>query len=446
VLAEAVQVSGSIVAYAQLVAAFSSITIGTTLIDGWGRKPMMCLCFVSQVIEGSINIIIVFTGLNISQAQPLFFAAVTVAGLFNTMAASGAVMAVDGSVPDSQDRLFRLMCFTMMRGGATIVAQLANIVVLSFQVEDYSAIWPIYVPVVFCEMMAAFFLLIETKPKDLDGEHKGGVCAACAKTGDSIRTAFEIVLTDTKLLVGTICGAVGAAGLGAVGILFPVWAASVLGLSQAESAAFGAAGQVGSVIGSLLSLPIAGRIGSIPTYTLSVCLVIIACGLVSTANFPAYVVGATIASPMGLGMQGPVAQLVLSSRVAAENLGKFFSANGLLTLLMSAATVFVISNYWIAIDTTGKTDEEIQKELFRRIQLAFWGCMILQAFCVSCVICSWGWNYQGAAAESGGKEGAYPTYKLTKTGSRLIDEDTIHKKRTASLLNLEEKSAPNIML
>merc|ERR1711920_862982 len=115
---------------------------------------------------------IVFAGLVIDQAMFYIFAVETLASLFNTMGAAGPSMLVDGTVPDSRDRLFRLMCFTVMRSVAGVISNITNIVLLSLYIEDYSVVWPFYVPVVFCEMTAAFFLLVETKPKELEGEQK----------------------------------------------------------------------------------------------------------------------------------------------------------------------------------------------------------------------------------------------------------------------------------
>merc|ERR1712045_224495 len=181
-----------------------------------------------------------------------------------------------------------------------------------------------------------------------------------------------------------------------------------------------------------------------PTYVVSQTLIIIGMLLVSVGDLTTYILGAPILLPLGLGMQGPVVPTILSSRVAPENAGKFFAGNSLMQLLGNAVCVYVITNFWLNV--APQPDGSHLPEQIFRMTTAWYGGAVAYLCCVIMMVVTFGINYQGSAAEHGGERGAFPTYKTdTRSGSRVIDEDAIQKKRTQSLLELGAMKGGQVM-
>jgi len=392
---------------------------------------MVVLCFFAQFCEGATYIPVTQLKLTLTQAMPWIYLDLAIGSMFNTYYASTSAMAVDGTIPDSHDRFFRTMITTSMKTVAGVVAQLTNIYILSYRLEDYSPIWPIYICVVAFEMCLAYCCLMETKPtatkyKDMTA------CTALRNGCKEIHAAWEVCTSDAKLRIAVLALAVAQAGVATTLNVLPNFAFYVVGLQPATISAGGTLSFSVAIFAGFLSYGCARCIGNIKTYYLSQLLFVCSLFGLSTGTEQAYWLWGCIGLAIAFGMQIPPLSTVMTSRVAPENLGKFFAGSGLIVLLTQGVTVFAITNFWLNVER-----EQLKEVLPRRLVQAWYGSACTIALSAFIVFLGYGCSYEGAAAESDPKRGVVPSYKTGNSGSRIIDEYTIQQKRTASLLNLQ---------
>lgn len=355
----AYRVIGSIASFSLMGAMLSSLFFGATFIDSWGRKPMILISFTAQVLNCLCYCILVFSGSDLLSNFTWWF--LTIGALFasclNTFASAAGAMVVDGTPPDSNERSTRLVVFTVLRSVATIFNTISTFALLSLRLTSYATVWPIFGCVLGMQVLISAFLLIETKP-NLPGAEKKKL-SWCATSRREISAMFEICTSDRKLHTGIWCAAVGGAFFGVSLGMSPNWMILVLKLDAATSSLGGAYGAFFSVLGSGVSGPICIKWSQLKCLYLAQFLTIIGFGLIPLGP----VLGESLGMPslagiffwvgvgpflaFGVGLSAPALFALLSSRVAPENQGKFFSGLGFVTLLLSTIFIYGWTQYLV---------------------------------------------------------------------------------------------------
>jgi len=353
VIFSAYQVIGSVVSFSTAGAMLATLFFGAAFIDSWGRKPMMLISFLAQILNTITNMVVTYSGLDIR--SPLVFGFISFGALcascLNTFAGAAGAMTVDGTPPDSTERSTRLVVFSVLRSLATVFNVAVTYVVLVVRLESYAALWPVYCAVLCCQLLLASCLLVETKPIMPEAATKPTCCQVVRR---EILAMFEICTADNRLHAGIWCAAVGGSMFGVSLSMASNWVTLVLGLDAATASLGGAWGSLWTIVGSGLSGPICIKCGQLKCLYIAQCLTILGFAAIpwgailpQTLANVAFWVGVGPGLAMGIGLSGPAFLSLTSSRVAPENQGKFFSGLTLVTLFLSTVLMYLWTQFLI---------------------------------------------------------------------------------------------------
>lgn len=355
VVAAATALGGRMSSVACLCGLIAQVVVGSALVDTWGRRPVMLLGLVSNLV---LTALIFISSLGGNAAfVPLVFTGIVLCSLTNAFPAASLSMASDISQGTVERGLGYNAIFAVQHVGIA-AAFAAGFFVLACNLTDYSRVWAVVLvfSVLACGM--SWLLLPETL--------KTGEKAALLKKAQpqtlwgSTAAAFNIVWQDTFLRRSFVLDFFRTMALIGALHITGSYAISVIGLTQAVASLAGVVGPASRIVGSVWASWFLKKFGPWPTFFIGEALVPlgqIAVG--AAAHLPAsaaylYWTG-WLLQGFGAGMATSSHLAIVSVRVPDENEhGKLFSAFSFMGTIASMVGMLV----WTNVLFTRKSMEE----------------------------------------------------------------------------------------
>lgn len=392
---------------------FGASTVGTAFIDSWGRKPMMQLSQMSTVMFTGLFAFLAWSSYLWDDVSWSIYAVCLLNAMINTFVPASGAMVTDGTEPDSIDRTNGMVGSAIVGGLAVGFAGVVAAYIVSLRLLNYTWLWAGYSFWLIFLTVLCGFVLIETKP-ELSEEDLAARPSICQLAISEVKSSWGIATSDRKLMWGIIIsswqGALIIVALQSVGS----WGALYTRLSPAVIALVGPLGSICSLFGVASASMIARRYSAITSIYLSSVVTVVGTFffylgyLLPDFKLASFWIAVAIVS-LGLGLMGVATPLLLSSRVAPENMGKFFSAWTALGSLVSAFVIILSTQFLITSEDT----EGLIWEMARNY--------IIGLICQMVIIPAWYVTW-GVESEKITREGSRLSFVKTSTGSRVMDE------------------------
>lgn len=360
-ITRSVQIGGQLSTLNIFGSVLATTILGMPLIDSWGRKPCMVLSLVGYCVCCLVFALACYFGgtMNTFTTQLLFFG-IMLASMLNTFEAASGAMAADGTDPTNGERSESIALLSIGKTAGILCGFFIGFFILQADLVDYTAVWLVFGLLIFLFTCISSVLLQETKPMEgpLDELSarpglRASLHASCRKLRRDLCIAFRLIGRDPVLRIGCcLSGSAFGFSYGAIG-LSGGWAILFCGYSQAIASLSGMLQPAFIIVGSALAGKLSRSIGMWNTMFVGSFFVIAGFTLVGLGGiFPdyrrvLYWLGWGAVTGTGFGIVNVATASVMSARVRDEDLGKTFSALGLVGGSGMAIGVFVFSNILI---------------------------------------------------------------------------------------------------
>lgn len=432
VVRQAQTIAGQLSSAGFFISMLSTTTFGMILIDSWGRKPIMLLAFFAQLFCSLCYMMSAGNMKPITDATTTtwLFTGCLIQALLSNFTAASSAMAIDGTEADSTERSGSVAAMTIVTGLSRMVSSFAGIAVLLTQPSDYTSIWTFYASALFVQLLLASWILVETKPELPSTRDQYG--SIWKKAFHEIQAAYEVITSDRKLLAGLCCSSISAGMGSGLMTVMPGWTFQVLGMTQADSAGVSVAGALMFIIGSGISAPLQRRIGPLTVVYLSTVGISGGAIVIGSGYFfreqalILFWIGFAPLQAMFGGLAVPAVTTLLSSRVAPESQGRFFSGAGFLGGLSVSIGLFFFTNVLLSAHEEAESEKQMASVWF------------IYSAADIVVTCGWiyFWGCKSPTLKPGGKNQVFST---GQHGSRVMlkTQNTIATVMTQSTMQTE---------